>query len=309
MRTKLILGLLCLAGVSLSAQNVISNASLTIGGLEAGFMGQAAGTTPTKSVFYGYRAGYTIADPAARGNTFIGHMSGTATTNGGVNTFLGGQTGLANTTGSGNTFLGHNAGSGNTTGYSNIFIGNASASNNTTGNGNIIIGNASATTTTSDQLAIDASNTATPLIWGDFAADLLKLNGKVGIGGVTTFPTTAGGVSVSAYKLFVKGGVLTEEVRVSASTGWADYVFAKDYKLPTLEEVEKHIAEKGHLINVPSARQIESDGIALGEMAKTQQEKIEELTLYIIEQNKINTQQAKEIAEMKKLLQQILDNK
>lgn len=127
------------------------------------------------------------------------------------------------------------------------------------------------------------------------------IQGKVGIGGSDStpfgnFPTNSGGVNVSGYNLFVKGGILTDELRVS--TTWADYVFAKEYKLPTLQEVEKHIQEKGHLINVPSAKQVEEDGIELGEMAKIQQEKIEELTLYIIEQNKINEAQNKLILQL-----------
>ena len=138
------------------------------------------------------------------------------------------------------------------------------------------------------------------------------IQGKVGIGGdnVTpfgNFPTTAGIVNISNYNLFVKGGILTEEVRVNLQTTWADYVFAKDYKLPTLKEVEKHIVEKGHLINVPSAKKVKENGIELGEMAKIQQEKIEELTLYVIEQNKINEKQKLEIDELKIQIKLLLD--
>jgi hypothetical protein len=116
--------------------------------------------------------------------------------------------------------------------------------------------------------------------------------GALGVYTIPTFPTTAGSINVSAYSLFVKGGILTEEIRVALASTWADYVFKKDYKLPSLQAVEKHIQEKGHLINVPSADEVASNGINLGEMSKIQQEKIEELTLYIIEQNKINEKQA-----------------
>lgn len=86
------------------------------------------------------------------------------------------------------------------------------------------------------------------------------------------------------YKLSVKGAIRAHEVKVY--TAWADYVFKEDYKLPSLKEVEDHIKLNGHLINVPSAEQVEKEGIKIGEMAKIQQEKIEELTLYIIQQNK-----------------------
>lgn len=108
-------------------------------------------------------------------------------------------------------------------------------------------------------------------------------SGKVGIG-TTNFPTTIGGANISAYRLFVKGGILTEELRVR--TGWADYVFEDNYQLKPLSEVEAYINENGHLPNVPSATEVEEEGISVGEMTKIQQEKIEELTLYIIEMKK-----------------------
>jgi len=109
------------------------------------------------------------------------------------------------------------------------------------------------------------------------------INGKTGVG-TTSFPTTIGGANISAYRLFVRGGILTEEVRVR--TGWADYVFADDYQLKSISEVETFIKENKHMPNVPSAAQVEEEGISLGEMAKIQQEKIEELMLYIIQQEK-----------------------
>ncbi|MBC5836134.1 hypothetical protein G6N05_14480 [Flavobacterium sp. F372] len=108
-------------------------------------------------------------------------------------------------------------------------------------------------------------------------------SGKVGVG-TTNFPTLIGSSDISAYKLFVKGGILTDEVRVR--TGWADYVFADNYVLKPLAEVERFIETNKHLPNVPSAKQVELEGISIGEMTKIQQEKIEELTLYIIDLNK-----------------------
>lgn len=86
------------------------------------------------------------------------------------------------------------------------------------------------------------------------------------------------------YRLSVNGAVRANRVRVY--TNWADYVFEKDYYLPTLEEVENHINEKGHLIDIPSSAEVEEKGIELGEMNKLLLQKIEELTLYIINLNK-----------------------
>ncbi|AXG68155.1 hypothetical protein KORDIASMS9_00345 [Kordia sp. SMS9] len=108
-------------------------------------------------------------------------------------------------------------------------------------------------------------------------------SGKLGIG-TTNMPNTVGGADVSAYKLYVQGGVLTEEVRVR--TGWADYVFADDYQLLSIKEVENFIKENKHLPNVPSAKTVEEEGLELGDITRIQQEKIEELMLYIIEQQK-----------------------
>jgi hypothetical protein len=129
------------------------------------------------------------------------------------------------------------------------------------------------------------------------------LQGKVCIGGDTAnpfgiVPVSAGGVNVSTYGLFVKGGILTEEVRVNSIANWADYVFKKDYNLKSLAEVEDFIKENGHLPNVPSAAEVKEDGISLSQMAKIQQEKIEELTLYIIELNKKLETQEKRLNEL-----------
>ena len=105
------------------------------------------------------------------------------------------------------------------------------------------------------------------------------IGGNVGIGTIT--PDS---------KLAVNGTLHSKEVKVDM-TGWSDFVFKKDYTLPTLEEVEKHIIEKGHLENIPTEDEVLKNGINLGEMNATLLQKIEELTLYAIEQEKkINTQ-------------------
>ncbi|MEO1012570.1 MAG: discoidin domain-containing protein, partial [Bacteroidota bacterium] len=90
----------------------------------------------------------------------------------------------------------------------------------------------------------------------------------------------------SDYKMAIDGKLITEEVKVQISGDWPDYVFAKGYDLPTLKEIQAHILEKGHLPNIPSAREVEANGLELGEMNKLLLEKIEELTLYILAQEK-----------------------
>lgn len=85
------------------------------------------------------------------------------------------------------------------------------------------------------------------------------------------------------YKLFVKKGIRTEKVKVDVASGtWSDYVFADDYELKSLEEVEGFINQNGHLPNVPSAEEVEKDGLNLGDMDALLLAKIEELTLHMI---------------------------
>ncbi|WP_166923975.1 coiled-coil domain-containing protein [Flavobacterium poyangense] len=116
----------------------------------------------------------------------------------------------------------------------------------------------------------------------------LNANGSLGIGTTTT----------GTHKLAVEGSIGAREIKVQA-TGWSDFVFAKNYSLPTLAEVEKHIKEKGHLKDIPSEAEVLKNGISLGEMDSKLLQKIEELTLYIIEMKKENEEMKKNISELK----------
>lgn len=106
--------------------------------------------------------------------------------------------------------------------------------------------------------------------------------GNVGIG--TTNPD---------MKLTVKGNIHAEEVKIDLSVPAPDYVFAKEYNLISIEEVEKYILENSHLPEIPSAKEFEENGVLLAEMNMNLLKKIEELTLYTI-------QQQKEIGSLKK---------
>ena len=88
------------------------------------------------------------------------------------------------------------------------------------------------------------------------------------------------------YKLAVAGNVICTELKVKLQGNWPDYVFADGYQLKSLEEVEAHIQSNNHLPGIPAAAEIEKEGIAVGDMQKKMMEKIEELTLYLIDQNK-----------------------
>jgi len=86
------------------------------------------------------------------------------------------------------------------------------------------------------------------------------------------------------YKLSINGKMRTKEVKVDAQN-WPDYVFADDYKVETLKGLESYIKTNKHLPGIPSAREVEKNGIELGEMNKKLLEKIEELTLHLIEKD------------------------
>ncbi|MCH5718189.1 hypothetical protein [Niabella hibiscisoli] len=126
-----------------------------------------------------------------------------------------------------------------------------------------------------------------------------KSNGNVGIG--TRNPME---------KLSVNGKIRAKEIKVeTAENTWPDYVFIKEYKLPTLADVEKHIKEKGHLPEVPSASEVSEHehGLELGNNQALLLKKIEELTLYMIDMKKTvdvlikeNKEQARQIEQLKK---------
>jgi hypothetical protein len=88
---------------------------------------------------------------------------------------------------------------------------------------------------------------------------------------------------VPGYRLAVNGKIIAEELKVQLSGAWPDYVFSSAYQLPGIREVQQTIQSEGHLPGIPSSSEVKT-GIELGEMNRLLLEKIEELTLYIIQQ-------------------------
>lgn len=102
------------------------------------------------------------------------------------------------------------------------------------------------------------------------------------------------------YQLYVEKGIRAEKVKVDAKGNWPDFVFEENYNLPSLTAVENYINENKHLPNVPSAAEVEQNGVDLGEMDKILLQKVEELTLYVIQQQKQIEALQKELEKSKK---------
>jgi hypothetical protein len=117
----------------------------------------------------------------------------------------------------------------------------------------------------------------------------MGVNGNIGIG--TTNPDA---------KLAVKGTVHAEEVKVDLNVQGPDYVFEPTYQLPSLTETEAYIKAHKHLPEVPSAKEMEANGINLSEMNMVLLKKVEELTLHVIELKKRDEAMQKELNALKK---------
>lgn len=112
--------------------------------------------------------------------------------------------------------------------------------------------------------------------WQRYGANLYYMDGKVGI--ATDSPKEL---------LSVNGNIQAKEIKVTTTaTDWPDYVFADGYQLPSLKETARFIEENKHLPGVPKAAEIEANGLSLGEMNKILMQKIEELTLHMIDKDK-----------------------
>lgn len=133
--------------------------------------------------------------------------------------------------------------------------------------------------------------------WNNFTTTHMTMlaNGSLGLG--TKNP--------GSHKLAVEGSIGARMIVCDPSGGWADFVFDPDYQLPTLEAVEQHIAENGHLPEIPSEKEVLDKGINLGEMDAKLLQKIEELTLYMIQSNKRMNKLEQENAELKATVREL----
>ncbi len=113
----------------------------------------------------------------------------------------------------------------------------------------------------------------------------INISGNVGVGTETPTQKLDVNGNIKGANFYANGTVFANEVKVEA-TKWSDFVFDKEYKLLPLEDVKAHIEEHKHLPDVPSEKQVLEEGINVAEMQAKLLQKIEELTLYVIQQDK-----------------------
>jgi hypothetical protein len=123
--------------------------------------------------------------------------------------------------------------------------------------------------------------------WGgsNSRAMTILADGRIGIGASPP----------GQYKFAVNGDAIFTKIKVKPYAGWPDYVFKKNYKLPTLKEVERYIKQYGHLPGIKSAEEVERESLDVGESQAALLKKIEEMTLYMIEVKNQLEMQAKKI--------------
>ena len=129
-------------------------------------------------------------------------------------------------------------------------------------------------------------------------------------GALSTSSLGVGTSDTKGYTLAVAGSMVAESVKVALQTSWPDYVFTKDHELLPLNSVESFIQENNHLPDIPSAVEVKENGIDLGEMNAKLLKKVEELTLYLIQQSKdieVLQSENKDLAKKFKQLEQLIE--
>ncbi|MBI1825366.1 MAG: hypothetical protein HY287_13580 [Planctomycetes bacterium] len=161
--------------------------------------------------------------------------------------------------------------------------------------GFLILGSSSGANIALDNNEIMARNNgaASPLYFNNEGGNVHMI--ATGTGGVSIGTTTI----PSGVKLAVNGKVLCEELEVQLSQDWPDFVFDADYALTPLDQLEQSIQENKHLPGIPSAEEIAKNGVNVAQVQTQTLQKVEELTLYMIEMNKQLEGMKKENADLK----------
>jgi len=233
-------------------------------------------TAIAASLLYGDYYGTAIGTGNGSSSNYAFGVFGNMNSNGTAKT--GGVQNLLFIRGDGNVAIGSNNPS-----YKLDVVGNGVFRTNVPGSDSYIYIDATSGFVTTGK---NSTSTLQPLRFGVNNTEYMRISttGNVGIG--TTNPGT--------YALAVAGTVAAQAVKVTQSN-WSDYVFDDGYKLASLSEVENYINQNKHLPDVPSAKEVTTNGIDLGDNQAVLLKKIEELTLYSIEQDKKLKEQGKNL--------------
>ena len=270
------------------------------------------------NTYVGYQAG---GNAVADSNTFVGHQAGFHTTTGRSNTFFGTNAGWNNVGGSRNTFVGRNAGLLANNGNDNVYLG-YNAGQHDRGNSNTFLGQSADVLITNENTLYNA--TAIGANASVSASNSIILGNQVNVGIGTTAPktkleivseqvdesglrlshltNTSKRVSEASRFLTVndKGDVELAQYRlqINNTNEWSDKVFSSTYQLKPLSEVYQFINRHQHLPGLPSAKEVVEQGIDVVVLNAKLLEKIEELTLYIINLEKRLNQYQNQINEI-----------
>ncbi len=253
---------------------------------------------------YNFGAGETTlhSNTSGMSNVGIAYQSLFANTTGNANIGIGQTALVSNISGNFNIGIGNSAGNNLTTGDDNIAIGNRATFPNTSGSGQLNIGNVIFGTGLTHNYN---SETDPPIPNGNIGIgkispiEKLDVNGNIYTNAKVLIGTL--GLNTGTHSLAVNGSAIFTKAVVKLTTApWPDYVFKPTYKLPSLKELEKYLLKNQHLPDVPSAAEVEKNGIDLGDNQTILLKKVEELTLYMIELNKKVEALAKENEALKK---------
>ncbi len=284
-----------------------------------GYKSGMSSTMVNGNVLHGYFSGYKVNMESY--NTLNGYKTGYYGVLGGYNVMSGANSGEWSS-GYGESQLSNSVFIGLRSGYhaqtsNSIFIGQ-DAGNYAEGENNLYIGNgAGSGAKLSNKLVIhnDVGGIGDPLIEGDFANQFFNINGKIGVNiAIPEHELDVNG-TVRAQELVVEvlssntmnleGELFADKVTVRANGNTADFVFEENYELKDLSEVEAFIKENKHLPEIPSAEEMEEQGVNLAEMNKLLLQKVEELTLYAIEKEKEVKSQKNKVEKLEERLENI----
>jgi hypothetical protein len=313
--------------IAIGRQALSTNTSGTMN-TATGYQGLYSTTTGSYNTVSGFQTMY--GNTTGSNNTVTGYNSGYDNTTGTSNTYFGYNTGRGITTGNYNTVIGANV-----TGLSaslnnhiiiadgqghqriwvdslgDVGIGTTAPTAQLHTTGTVLFAGLPVNSAPTNVIVSDGSGhigyEAVSSFSGGGSSDWSTSgsninNSNTGVVIIGTVPSPL--FSDANLKLAVNGDIYSQKVVVTA-TGWADYVFDPGYKLVPLKELEAYVIKNRHLPDMPSTSEVDKSGIDLGTNQTVLLKKVEELTLYIVEQNKKSEEQQKLIDDQYKMLLQM----